>query len=202
MMDFKINLIKNKVPSLEKRRFIFAGIILYLFVCGFVLVSLSYRITANFVKIDKDKEAVALLEKKIYTQNFPGKNLYADASKMKTKISQYVEALERINNVLAKRIDLTTLFLRFSAALPIGAHIDNFKLDNLNKVLSFYVVAPEDKMRGTFDTSKLISYWKNDTYLMSQIEHIQSSISRKQKRKEEQISISEFSCSLAKEGKP
>jgi len=199
-MSFEINLIKNRVPRLEKRKAIFLSIILYHAACSLVLVFLCYSITAGFVKIAYYKKQVGRLEKEVSMRYSQGRSIFNYASDMKTEIVKYIDALETIDSVLCKRINLALLTENLLASLPCGAYMDNFRLDSASKKLSFNVIMPAENTENVFNAGELISAWKNNASLMLNIERIELTMSKRQKIGEQAVFISEFSCNLSKGG--
>ena len=200
MNSFEINLIKGRVPLPEKRKIIFLSIILYLAACSLVLVFLCYSITANFVKLSYDKRQLGRIEKEVSGHYSQGRSMFNYASDMKAEIGKHIDTIETISSVLQKRVNLAILVRSFFAVLPSGAYIDNFMLDSAGKRLSFNVIMPAGSIETVFDASELISAWKNNASLMSNIDRIELVMSQRQKIGEESMFISEFSCSLSKGG--
>ena len=197
-MSFEVNLIKNKVPTFMRRRTYFIAIISYLILCGLILVFLCYKSATNFMEISNLKKDVVRMEKEIYLRSSSEKNILSYATDMRMKLVESIEDLEVVDSILSKRINLTGILQGFSMPLPTGVYIDDFILDSKNKSLVFNVIIPKDEMKDSLNTSGLLSYWKNDNSLMSNIDNMKSSVSQKKKKRKKEIFVSKFSCSLSR----
>lgn len=197
-MNFRINLIKNSTLPLKKRKAIFLSMVSYLSICAIIFIILCIKIRFNFAGINRERENVARAEKTFCQSNPSIKSASTYNADMRSRMIQHIETLEAVEDVLSKRINLTPLLIRFALPLPSDAYIDNFKLDTSKKGLSFSVITPSTKTKNGSYTSGLISAWKNDSILMANIKHIESSASQRKNEGKDTSLILEFSCSLAK----
>jgi len=199
-MSFEVNLIKNKVPTFKRRKTYFLSIISYLALCVLIFVFLCYKTIANFIEVSNLREDVVRMEKEVYLRHSGQKNIVSYATDMRLKLVESINNLEIIDGILSKRIDLTGILQGFSMPLPTGVYIDDFDLNSNTKTLSFNVIIPKEEMKDSLNTSGLLSYWKNDNSLMSNIENMKSSVSQKKKKRKKEMFVSKFSCSLSKGG--
>jgi len=198
-MHFNINLIKDKVMPPEKRKKIFLSILAYLFICILIFVFLIITIGKGFMRLNNFKNEVLSLEKRL-NQDQAQKNISEYNEELRIKIAGYLDRLNAIDEVLSKTLDATQLLQGISKSLPKGNYIDNISLDNEKKILSFNVVSPAGENDITINISDLITIWKKDKTLMSMIDQINSSQSQKEKKGQDLVLISQFSCTLSKEG--
>lgn len=196
-MDFKLNLIKNDVLAPDKRKFVFFSMILYIFIIGLVLVSLSYKTASTFVKTaDYKRDAVNF--KSTHSGDINGRGDMSGYIKdVKDKMLYYAGKLESVDKVLSKYVDMPNLLKGFAASLPYGSYIDNFSFNSGTNTLEFDVIMPEGQAKDYLNTNELVSGWKKNGYLMTCIKDIESASVSKQVRGEGSVSVSKFSCSLS-----
>jgi len=200
MSHFKINLIKDKVMSKEQRRAVFLAIICSFIIYLILIVTLCYKVTDNFVKISRYKTEVRRLEDEFY-QSYPKEgNILTYTNDIRARMAMQVAKLQVLDDALSKYVDLASLLERFSLSLPAGAYMNDFSIDNDARALSFNVVIPVNETGDALNTGRLISAWKRDALLMSTVDNIASSISKRQRVGGKSVSISKFSCSLLKGG--
>lgn len=189
MMELEINLIRHIRVVSFRRRIMFFGMIFYIIFCVLFLVILCYKISDEIVKMSRyyKKALSSGVSKSGFTE-----------AEARAKILRYIGIFETIDSVLSKRVNLSSLLSRFSAALPSGAYIDNFRLDADKQGLNFEVIMPLSKAGDSFNTGDLVFVWKQDALLMSIIDSIDSSASSRRKDGEEAYWVSEFSCRFSK----
>lgn len=198
-MIFKINLIRSKVLSPDKRKKVFFAITVYLLICILIFVFLFLKVGVSWIKMGRFHKQVLALEKK-FQGNSQKRNISEYHEEMKVGITQYLNKLKAINSVLSKDVDATQILLKISKALPRGSYVDNFNLDNAKKRLDFDIVSLIGKKGGSVNISELIGMWKKDKALMSAIDNITSSNSKRQKKGQDMVLISQFSCILSEGG--
>ncbi len=199
-MDFKLNLIKNDVLPSDKRKIVFFSMILYIFIIGLILVSLSYKTASTFVKTADYKRDAANF-KNAHLNDINGRNDISGYIKdMKDKMLYYAGKLESVNKILSKYVNLPGILKGLSASLPAGSSVDNFSFNSEANTLEFDIIMPEGQAKDRLNTNELISNWKKNGYLMSCIKDIESTSVSKQARGESSVFVSKFSCSLSNEG--
>ncbi|MFC1708746.1 hypothetical protein ACFL2J_01615 [Candidatus Omnitrophota bacterium] len=198
-MFFKINLIRSKALSPDKRKKVFSVITVYLLICILIFVFLFLKVGASLISMGRFRKEVLSLEKR-FQRSSKQRNISEYHEEMRTEVAQYLNRLKAVDNVLSKGVDATQILVKISEALPRGSYVDNFNLDNDKKKLDFNIVSPIGKKGEAVNISKLIAIWKKDKALMSAIENITSSHSQRQKKGQDMVLISQFSCILSEGG--
>ncbi|MEK6732877.1 MAG: pilus assembly protein PilM, partial [Candidatus Omnitrophota bacterium] len=127
---FKLNLIKDRIQPLKKRKWLFLGMIVYLFLCQAAIFYFCYNVTSNLIILHNHKKKLDLSEKSSYVYGSKAKYPNKDILETETMMSQYIDALDKTYSALSKRKDVASILLRCSAGLPQSAYIDNFILDS------------------------------------------------------------------------
>lgn len=200
MAQFKINLIRSKVIPRQRRRTIFIGLMAYLVISSLILVLFCNRLAVGLVRNVVSRQKIVILEKGFYKRHPQINNLPQYASQMKMRMSRCIAKLEIIDNFLSRRSDSGLILQRLHSGLPQGAYINNFKVSAKEQVLNFEITVYTGKRPEAFNIDKLVSAWKKDKGLMSQVENLSSGATRRDKIGDQPVFMASFNCRLKKGG--
>ncbi len=194
---YKINLIKNKVIPYKERKLLFSVIVIYFFICVIILGVLGYRITANFVKVSDYKDKISFMEKEFSNSISEYEDFKKYRENLKLKMGMYVKKFNAVDKILNKKINLSYILDKISVVIPPDGYVDDFEFNRKENSLNFNVIIPVSQAGQSFDMSQVVSYWRKDSYLMSNIEEIKSSVTQKQGRGGEQVLKAKFTYLLS-----
>ncbi|MFH1622278.1 MAG: hypothetical protein ABIA97_04065, partial [Candidatus Omnitrophota bacterium] len=183
----------------EKRKKVFLSISAYFFICVLVFIVFIIRIGTGLISLNSLKKETLSLENRL-NQGQPQRDISEYNEELRLKITSYLNKLNAIDGVLSKTTDTTELLQRISKPLPKRSYIDDFNLDNDKKTINFNVVSPVGENEQEINLSDIIALWKKDQVLMSIINQINSSQSKREKKGQDSVLISQFSCTLDKKG--
>jgi hypothetical protein len=196
MATFGINLIRDYTPPPETRRMIFLGMIVYLVVCGVILVFLSHRGASRLVATHGMRLQIGVLENQ-FRREHPGQNnLLVYGRELKQQMEEFAGKLEAINAVCDQRTDLARILLSLSAPLPRDVNIASVNLDREKGAVEFEVAFLVGEHGEAVDASRLIAAWNSDPALMAQVGRISSMKSERRRLEGKTLDVWRFECAL------
>jgi hypothetical protein len=196
MATFRINLIRDYTPPPETRRMIFMGMVMYLAVCGVILVFLSYRGARRLVAANGMRTQIGVLENQ-FCREHPGRNnILVYGRELKQQMDEFAGKLATINAVCDQRVDLARILLCLSAPLPKDVNVASVDLDREKGAVEFEVAFLVGERGEAVDASQLIAVWNSDSALMARVGKISSMRSERRKMEGKALDVWRFGCAL------
>jgi hypothetical protein len=179
MTLIRINLIRGRAPGAQARQRILIGMLLYLALCGILLVLLSGNAARRLVETRNLRASLMELESQFQSRHGSEGNLVFYGRSLNSRLDSYARLLEKINLAYSNRTDLARVVLALAAPLPSDARLHGLSLKPDKKILEFDVDFAVESAGETIDASQLIAAWNRDQNLTSQVSRVNSVRSQK-----------------------
>ena len=201
MPEFAINLIKNRVMPLHKRRRLFWGMMLYLALCAASLATILWMAARALVRAARHRDDMALIVQE-FRESHPGQDdilLYAES--LMDRGGQLAGVLEVVKENIRSRADLAKILAGITGALPEDIQLVDFSLDGAKQMVTFdlaaQIVSEADHLT---DAGELVGLWNHDARLASQLQQIQSVASNRRSIDGKSVFVLRFSGKSAAGG--
>ena len=196
MAVYEINLIRERTTSPGMRKFLFWGMVVYLALCGAILVRVSNQAAKKLVVAMENGRHVQALERQFRRTGADRDPILAHARRLRDEIASYSGKLEAIGRGTARRLDLAQMMIRLAVPLPDGLSLARMSVDRAEGQIEFDVVAPADRSAYSVTASDLISLWEKDEVLMSRLQRIRAVISERRRMGQRTVLVLQFASPL------
>ena len=191
---YEINLIKRRVIPRRMREYIFIGMFCYIAICILMLGLIISTITSELMHMQGVKEQVQKLavdSSRFYATMDP---TFADPDELESHMVNAIKKLEAIKTILSNDRNVPQLLQMLLASVPNGTDLNSCRFQKDTKQLTFEIVVPSTQANKDFNSSKLVSLWKNDEKIMSQVKEIASSKTVRKIERGKEVFVASFIC--------
>lgn len=187
MIEYRVNLLRGRVPSPAQRRNRYWAMIAYLGVTGLLLVvSLGFA-TARLLDARRLRQQSSVLEERFLATHEGEANIRSYAWKLHRQLTGQQTAIQAVDRQLQADVRLAPLLKALVFSLPPGAILRQFSLGGENQIttVTFEVLIAGGYTSQMGNPADLLARWgqsadisdqiKGLTFLGSQVEGIMSS---------------------------
>ncbi len=173
MTAFKVNLIRDVVPSPILRARIFHGILAYVAVFGILTAIVAWWHTVRTVNLNGRSTALAIQEK-WFRHKYPDVSDFKEYSEdLRLGLEHCAAQLSGIRNVMGGRLDLPPVMLALLQPMTAGMRLGSFSVDREKKSFGFEVSVPaatfERQRRSDTD---IMTAWNENPVLRTRLKSI------------------------------
>lgn len=173
MTAFRVNLIRDVVPSPVLRARIFHGILAYVTVFGILAAIFAWWHTVRIVNLHGRAAALAIQEK-WFRQKYPDVSDFEEYSEdLRLGLEHCAAQLTGIRNVMDGRLDIPPVMLALLQPMTAGMRMGSFSVDREKKSFGFEVSVPaatfERQRRSDTD---IMTAWNEDPVLRTRLKSI------------------------------
>lgn len=172
MIEFRINLIRDRVPSAARRRRRYWAIIVYLAAAGMVLtmalgVSAARLTEARLLRRQQDR-----LEEKFRAAHGDGGTIRTYAADAEQQMINQLNTLRAVNARLAETARPAELIYALLSALPEQSSLQRFSLNNEERTVTFDVMIMGGGAGRGGGAADLVTRWTQDLQVSAHLEQI------------------------------
>lgn len=169
MIDFRLNLIRDQVPSRSKRRLQYRVLMAYLALTGLLLVGAVSLASTRWMERAGVRGKIDQIER-FYQSGHEGQgDLKSGVARLQEKFQAQVDGLQATENLLATDPRPARLIRSLLVALPSSVSLRNFRLLREEGTLQFELLS----VGGTdVSPAELIIQWQKDLVVQAALREL------------------------------
>ena len=173
MIEFRLNLIRDQVPTPAQRVLRYRLMMLYLAVAGLVLVVCVALASQRLVQAGALRTQSQHLESLFGRgREGSGDGLITGASRIKNRLSAQAKALQASDQLMAGDPRPARLLRAMVRSLPPGITVRMFSLNREDRSVNFELLAIGGGEEGQGGPTDLINHWQKDEELSTELKDI------------------------------
>ncbi|MDA0321438.1 MAG: hypothetical protein O2923_01785 [Verrucomicrobia bacterium] len=199
MPEYQVNLIGETVLAPRRRRVAHTALVLYLLLCGAVLVVVAYRETRVLIAAIGSRGELSRLDSQ-FRLGYPGHDTIEEYDQvLDQKLHMTVDSLAAIGDVLDRQTSVSGLMLWLTEPLPAEMFLADFSLEADEHEVRFAIAVPARRQGSdAIEANDLIALWEENPQLMNRIDDLKLLISRRQILDRRRMRLWSFSGQLKK----
>jgi hypothetical protein len=199
MAEYRINLIRGRVPSPAQRQGLFWAMVAYVLICGVALVIVAHRGVRDSAAAASRRAGVEAREGQVRAAEGIRGELPAFARELGGEIEQNAKTLDAIRDTLSQRVQVAPLlFGVLGHAAATGARMTRLDIDGTQRRMLFDLAVSEKAAENVAWSQDLIARCKQDPALAPLLSDIKPVGERRGALDGQPAVVYEFACALAK----
>jgi hypothetical protein len=175
MAMYQLNMARDLVLTLKKRRYWFRWMFAYLTLCVAVIAGVAYWLTASFVDLSAQRRAMDEREKRFLSHQSGVRGVEECLKKITMEMKGLTESLEAVNQFSTRGRDTAAVVLGFADSLPPEVDLGNLVLDSDAGTVKVEVYVPAAlKLNNGLNLPSVITRWENSILLTNRVKQITS----------------------------
>lgn len=180
MPPFELNLIRDIVVPLARRRVYLNVMLGYLFLCGLGLVIVFSQATRQFIFTSDQQKDIQRVEQEFKALHPQQDDIMDYASLLQRNLKSLGKTIGLLETDIGSRVDLARVLVGVTAPLPVEALLIDVRLAVDSRILSFEIAMPiQEGGAPLYNASELVAIWLEDQELMEQVISISAVASRR-----------------------
>jgi hypothetical protein len=196
MTKFNINLGRRFVFSSKARYTLSLAFLLYLLVCGVLIVFICNRASANFAAAETLKSRIEELGVRFAMTHPDGVTINDYHDQILKKLESFERELNLLEEHTPQHLPVVQVLVELVEPLPNGVRLLDCKYDHETRLLQFSVVIPRDANLSTITSDKLISNWRKQPLIRTDVELITAIYNGRTTFNNRDVSVVRFRCIL------
>jgi len=140
VIEFRINLIRDQVPTASERRQRYWGMIAYLGVAGLLVVLALGKATSRMLDARQLRVQIELMESRFLVEHEGSAGIRKQAARLQRALGEEQLALQRVETQLASTARPARLLNALHQALPSGVLLRGLTVSEVERSASFELV--------------------------------------------------------------
>jgi hypothetical protein len=166
MTAFEVNLIRDRTPAPARRKALYWGLLVYLGLCGMLLVTVVYIDTYRMITaIEYQREAAAI--RRAFAERYPQQeDAISLAKSLQEGLEEDLAKVKSIEDLVDRSAHLTRILLGLTIPMSRDVVLNELRLDQETGRLVFTLSVPEAEARKAMD---LIAVWNSSANLNREV---------------------------------
>ena len=196
--EFRLNLIRAQVPSLQRRRARYGSMVAYLAVSGALLALVVGLSTTWLVQAAAGRADIAALDRGFAARHVARPGIVQHAAWVENEMGGRIAVLRAVDRQLAGRPRLGSLLYRLARSLPFDIGLKSLTIDANAETVAFELLVPAVHAEAGLGPSDLVAQWNQDAALNGYVTGIAYVSSQRQSNGERSDLVWRFSGHLTK----
>jgi hypothetical protein len=162
--EFRMNLIRAQVPSLQQRRARYGSMVAYLAVTGALLAVAMGVATTWLIQAANERAELVKLDNGFAGAHAGEDGIVQHAAWLEKELTGRIALLKAVDRQLAGRSELGHLLYRLALSLPPDVMLRNMTLDAEGAV-AFELLVPAQRAEAGLGPSDVMTQWNQDAAL-------------------------------------
>jgi hypothetical protein len=172
MTEFRLNLIRDRVPDVRRRRARYRGMLIYLGVVGLVLVFVLGGATARLVRAAGLRAEIRDLERTFRAEAGQEGGIRARALELEDELARRYVTLQAVDRRLAASVRAAAVLRELALSLPAGVSLRSLQVNEREGTLSLDLLVQGLAVEETTGPSDLLARWQDNMVLAAPLKHL------------------------------
>lgn len=169
MIEYRINLLRGRVPDVGQRRRRYWGMVGYVALAGTVLVATLALSARRWMESKELKRQIAMLESGFRSSHSGFDGIQEFVRFQQKQLGKHTRALQSSGDFYATDLRVAQLLDALIVKLPPGAMLNRFAIESENKNIQFEVLFIGAQTPRSEMPVELLSQWNSDETISSQL---------------------------------
>ncbi|MCZ7592001.1 MAG: hypothetical protein M5U15_07510 [Kiritimatiellae bacterium] len=169
MIEYRINLLRGRVPDAGRRRRRYWGMVGYVALAGIILVATLALSARRWMESKEYHRQVALLESEFRSSHNGFDGIRDFVRFQQQQLEKHSRSLQALGDFYATDLRVAQLLEALIVKLPPGAMLNRFAIEPENKNIQFEVLFVGPRTPRSETPVELQSQWNSDETISSQL---------------------------------
>ena len=193
-VDFRINLARDLVRSVEERKRFYHGMLLYLCACAVLLVAVAYLSSVNLLQYLKNRQERRSLLATTEAVSGLGAPAFKNPERIHARVEEASLGIAALKGVLQRRVQLLPVVHNLFVDLPEGVALQSLSAGKDKMV--FGLVMPPASAEAGDPGRQLRTGWEKNAELMERVASIRPVTGERRTMGDTSVFYVQFECVL------
>lgn len=170
MIEYRVNLLRGRVPDIGQRRRRYWGMIGYVALAGIVAVGALSVSAKRWLETQELKRQIAALEAQFRSSHNGFDGIQEFVLLQQSQLEKQARSLQALNHFFATDLRVAKLIEALVMNLPPGAILSHFAIEPEAKNIQFEVLFIGPQIPRSEVPVELLSQWNGDETISSQVD--------------------------------